>query len=105
MLSMENKIFSWSDKKNLENIKKHGISFPEAAPVFLDPYMVIRHDEEHSTITEIRWKGIGVLNNALLLAVIFTENQKDEVRLISVREATKKEKEDYSENIHRIFGT
>ena len=105
MFSLENKIFSWTDKKNLENMKKHGISFPEAAPVFLDPYMVIRHDETHSSIAETRWKGIGVLDNIFLLTVIFTENQKDEVQLISVRKATKKEKEDYSENIRRIFGT
>ena len=101
---LETKTFSWPDDKNRENIKKHGISFPEAAPVFLDPYLVIRHDDAHSTMKETRWKGIGVLGNNLLLAIIFTENKENVVRLISVRETSKKEKEDYSENIRYIFG-
>ena len=102
---LETKTISWSDGKNRENIKKHGLSFHEAAPVFLDPYLVIRHDEAHSTMEETRWKGIGVLCNALLLAIIFTEEKENVLRLISAREATKKEKEDYSENIRYIFGT
>jgi len=53
---------------------------------------------------ETRWKGIGALNNDLLLAFIFSEEKENVIRLISVREATKKEKEDYRENIRRIFG-
>ena len=104
MLSLENKIFSWSNKKNQENKKKHGISFQEAIPVFLDPYLIVWYDQVHSTLEETRWKGIGMLNNALLLAIIFTEYQENEVWLISAREASIKEKEDYSENIRRIFG-
>jgi uncharacterized DUF497 family protein len=103
VLSLENKSFSWSDEKNRENIKKHGLSFQEAAPVFLDPYLVIRHDDAHSAMEETRWKGIGILGNDLLLAVIFVEDE-NEVRFISAREASKKEKEDYSENIRLIFG-
>ena len=104
MLSLETKTFSWSDYKNRENIKKHGLSFREAVAVFLDPYLVIQHDEAHSTIEETRWKGIGVLGNDILLSIIFTEEKENIVRLISAREATKKEKEYYSENIRYIFG-
>jgi uncharacterized DUF497 family protein len=105
VLSLEKKTFSWSNDKNRENIKKHGISLQEAAPVFLDPFLVVRHDEVHSTMEETRWRGIGILNNALLLAVIFTEGKGDVVRVISAREASKKEKENYRENIRHIFGT
>ena len=101
---LETKIFSWSDEKNRENIKKHGLSFQEASPVFLDPYLVIRHDEAHSSMKETRWKGIGVLGNNLLLAIIFVEEKEHIIRLISARKATKKEKENYSENIRYIFG-
>ena len=104
MLSLETKIFSWSDDKNRENIKKHGLSFQEAAPVFLDPFLIVRHDEAHSTMEETRWKGIGVLNNKILLAVIFTEENENIVRIISAREASRKEKENYRENIGSIFG-
>jgi len=104
VLSLENKSFSWSNDKNRENIRKHGLSLQEAVPVFLDPYLIIRHDEAHSSMEETRWKGIGMLGNELLLAVIFTEDE-NEVRFISARKAIKKEKEDYRENISRIFGT
>ena len=105
MFSLETKTFSWSNDKNRENIKKHGISFQEAIPVFLDPYLIIRYDEVHSTLEETRWKGIGVLGNDLLLAIVFSEGKENVVRLISAREASKKEKEDYRENIHQIFGS
>ena len=104
MLSLETKTFYWSKNKNQDNIKKHGLSFQEAAPVFLDPYLIILHDEAHSSMEETRWKGIGALNNELLLAIIFTEDKEDVIRLISARETTKKEKEDYCENIRQIFG-
>ena len=105
MLSLENKTFSWSDEKNQINIKKHGLSLQEAVLVFLDPYLVVRHDDAHSTLEETRWKGIGVLGNDILLAVVFSEMSENEIRLISAREASKKEKEDYRENIGQIFGT
>ena len=105
MLSLENKTFTWSKDKNRDNIKNHRLSFREAAPVFLDPYLVVLHDQAHSTMEETRWKGIGVLHNDLLLSIIFSEEKEDVIRLISAREATKKEKEDYRENINRIFGT
>ena len=105
MLSLETKTFSWSPSKNREKIKKHGLSFQEAVPVFLDPFLVIRHDEFHSTLEETRWKGIGLLHNDLLLAIIFTEQKDDVIRLISAREASKTEKEHYRENIRHFFGT
>ena len=104
MLSVETKTFTWADDKNRENIKKHGLSFQEAVLVFIDPYLVLRYDETHSTAGEMRWKGIGVVGNDLLLAVVFKEDSENELRLISARKASKKEKEDYRENIGQIFG-
>ena len=105
MFSLENKTFFWTPEKDKKNIKKHGLSFKEAVLVFLDPYLVIRYDELHSSLEETRWKGIGVLGNDILLSVIFTEVGENELWLISAREASDKEKEDYSENIGQIFGT
>ena len=104
MFTLEGKTFTWSDDKNRVNMKKHGLSFEEAVLVFLDPYMVVRYDDAHSSRNETRWKGIGVLGNDILLAVIFSEYRNDELRLISARKASKKEKENYGENIRQIFG-
>jgi uncharacterized DUF497 family protein len=54
MFSLLDKKFTWSNKKNLENIKNHGIALPEAAPVFLDPYLVVVYDGAHSSLEEMR---------------------------------------------------
>jgi uncharacterized DUF497 family protein len=104
LLSLETKTFSWSYDKDRKNTKKHGLSFKEAVPVFLDPFLILRYDEDHSAIEETRWKGIGILQNNLLLAIVFTEEKENVIRLISAREASKKEKEDYYENVRQIFG-
>jgi uncharacterized DUF497 family protein len=105
MFSLENKEFSWSNEKNKDNIRKHGMALSEAAPVFLDPYIIIAYDGAHSSLDEVRWKGIGLLGNALLISVVFTEETDNHIHLISAREASPKEKESYRENIGRIFGT
>ena len=40
--------FEWDEKKNKTNIKKHGISFPEASTVFLDDNAIMFDDDVHS---------------------------------------------------------
>ncbi|MCL2093601.1 MAG: BrnT family toxin [Treponema sp.] len=97
--------FTWEEEKNQLNLEKHGLSFQEAVPVFLDPYFVVVYDEAHSSIEETRWKGIGALGDTILLSTIFSEVSETELKLISARKATKKEKEDYIENIRQIFGS
>ena len=41
-------IFEWDEGKNLENIKKHNVSFMTAQRAFLDKNRVILEDEKHS---------------------------------------------------------
>ncbi len=40
--------FEWDETKNRSNINKHGISFQDAVTVFLDPFALSSHNEEHS---------------------------------------------------------
>ena len=40
--------FDWDENKNRINIKKHGISFEEAAFIFSDFNAISLFDEEHS---------------------------------------------------------
>jgi uncharacterized DUF497 family protein len=47
--------FEWDEKKNLENIRKHGISFETAQDAFLDMQRIIAKDTEHSTVKESRY--------------------------------------------------
>ena len=89
--------FEWDNQKAERNKIKHGIGFEEAETVFSDPLAVIFNDEWHST-TEEREIIIGLSNDDRLLLVCFTERTGG-IRLISAREVTKKERQDYEENV------
>ena len=89
--------FEWDNQKAERNKIKHDISFDEAETVFSDPLAVIFNDEWHST-TEEREIIIGLSNDDRLLLVCFTERTGG-IRLISAREVTKKERQDYEENV------
>ena len=41
--------FEWNEAKNLENMRKHGVSFYEAQHAFLDENRVIAEDLSHSS--------------------------------------------------------
>ena len=40
--------FEWDPRKAAANLKKHGISFEEAATVFRDPLSATARDPDHS---------------------------------------------------------
>ena len=84
-------IVEWDDNKAELNFKKHGIRFRVAARVFLDENRIDEFDEEHSDYEERR-KVIGMVEN--ILFVVYTE-RGEKLRLISARNATRREKEDY----------
>ncbi len=70
--------FEWDDRKNLENQKKHDISFEEAQYTFLDTNRLILKDEKHSH-TEERFFCIGVLQKGIV-TVRFTM-RKNKIRI------------------------
>ena len=84
-------VVEWDDEKNQKNFKKHGIYFEDAARIFLDDDKIDEFDEIHSDF-EDRYKVIGRVRN--ILAVIYTE-RGEKLRLISARQATKKEEAQY----------
>jgi len=55
--------FEWDEKKNLENIRKHGLDFTDARQVFQNPVLVKLDDRED--YGEDRWIGIGTMPNGL----------------------------------------
>ena len=87
--------FEWDQNKAAFNFSKHGISFGEAKTVFNDPLYVDFFDPDHS-YNEHRYIIIGQSINNRLLLVAYTE-RKNKIRLISVREATGRERKDYEE--------
>ena len=90
-IEIEGLIIEWDDNKAALNWKKHKIYFEDAARVFLDDNRIDEFDEEHSDFEERR-KVIGMVENVLF--VVYTE-RGEKLRLISARNATRKEKEDY----------
>jgi len=91
--------FEWDTKKEKSNIEKHKVSFEQAVYVFSDVYSLSLFDEEHSK-DEDRWILLGKSLNEVILVVVHTFRDKDGieiVRIISARNATKKEQKIYNE--------
>lgn len=87
--------FEWDEFKAENNEQKHGISFNEAQTAFYDENARLRYDSEHS-IDEERYILLG-MSSSLRLLVVSHLYQKDIelVRIISVRKATKRERQQY----------
>jgi uncharacterized protein len=90
--------FEWDSRKARSNIRKHGVTFIEAASVFADPLARIFDDPDHSA-EESREIIIGRSATGKLLLVCFSEALEDQVRIVSARRATKREQQDYEENV------
>lgn len=82
--------FEWDSKKAKQNLKKHRVSFEEAATVFYDPYTATFDDPDHSD-EEYRYLTIGFSSRNRLLIVSHTERGNC-LRIISARTATKHER-------------
>jgi uncharacterized DUF497 family protein len=92
--------FDWDPAKATSNLAKHGVSFEDAMPVFLDPLALSRPDED-SGIGEERWVTMGQGHDGKLLVVVHTHGEIADdivaVRIISVRRPTKRETRQYEE--------
>lgn len=81
--------------KAAANLKKHKVSFEEAASVFGDPMAYTFADPDHS-LGEERWLMFGASRMSRVLAVIFT-HRRAKYRIISARLATRQERKIYEE--------
>ena len=87
--------FSWDERKNKTNQKKHGISFEEAQTVFFDENAIEYYDPDNSE-DEDRFLMLGLSYRIRVLVVSYCLREEgDEIRIISSRKATKKEQEIY----------
>jgi uncharacterized DUF497 family protein len=87
--------FEWDERKADQNRKKHGVSFEEASTVFGDPLSRTIPDPLHSE-GEDRFVMLGESHGRRLLVVAFTERGPN-IRIISARKATRRERKDYEE--------
>jgi uncharacterized protein len=75
--------FEWSARKAAANLRKHRVSFEEAATVFGDPLGRIVPDPRHS-LGEERFALLGLSKERRLLSVMYAERE-DVIRIISAR--------------------
>ncbi len=87
--------FEWDPRKAARNLKKHKVSFIEAATVFGDPLSVTVADPGHS-IGEHRYLTVGLSNRHRALIVAHAD-RGDRIRIISARRLTSKERGAYEE--------
>jgi len=85
--------FTWDPKKAASNLKKHGVSFPEAASMFADPLAAMLED----ALDPERAILVGESEKGRVLLVVFIEQSEDMIRIISARRATSHERKRYEE--------
>jgi len=85
----------WDPIKARANLKKHRVSFEEAATVLSDPMGATGPDPDHS-IYEERYITFGVSEEGRLLVVSHTE-ENENIKIISARKASKGERKLYEE--------
>jgi uncharacterized protein len=86
--------FEWDVAKSQANVRKHGVTFMEAARAFLDPFAV---DLPDLTNPE-RLVLLGMTMPERLLCVVYTERTSSgRLRIISARRATRHEQKNYQE--------
>ena len=89
--------FTWDLAKAAINERKHGVSFEEAKTSFYDDNARLDHDPDHSD-DEDRFILLGMSFKLRILVVCHCYRANDtEIRLISARKATKKERLQYEE--------
>ena len=78
------------------NLKKHGVHFAEAEMVLQDQMALTIEDPD--TAGEQRWITMGADSMARILLVVYTY-RIDQARVISVRKASRQEREKYHAQI------
>lgn len=87
--------FEWDPEKAKRNLKKHQVSFNEAATVFGDHLSMTFCDPDHS-VDENRYITVGSSRLGKLLIVAHTDRD-NRIRIISARKATRRERKFYEE--------
>jgi uncharacterized DUF497 family protein len=92
--------FEWDPAKNASNLRKHGVSFEEAAQVFRNPLYLSWKDRVQDG--EQRWQACGEVEGLCMLIVAHTISEElqdgieiEVVRIISARRAEPKERRRY----------
>jgi len=84
----------WDASKAKSNIRKHRVTFDEAATCLLDPMALVVEDPDAEG--EQRFILIGVSTNLRLITVCYALPDDDTIRIISARKPTAREEASYA---------
>lgn len=88
--------FEWDEKKNRENIRKHGFDFSDAWEIFQGP--LVSDLDLLTDYGEDRWIVIGLLGSRTAV-VTFVMRGTQTIRIISLRKASRHERKKFEEEI------
>ena len=89
--------FEWDLRKARLNLAKHGVGFEEASTIFDDLLSLTIPDPDHS-LAEERYITLGRAFTSKLFVVVHTD-RSDNIRIISARRASRRERKFYEETI------
>lgn len=89
--------FVWDQRKNRDNIRKHGIDFRDVPDMFNHP-MLVRLDTRQD-YGEDRWIGVGLLKSIVAVVIYIEWLDEETIRIISARKATGHEKDEYCKRV------
>jgi len=85
--------FQWDPAKARANRRKHGVGFPDAVGAFEDP-LALTGEDSHPTEDRFATLGLDFLGRLVLVSWTW---RGDDIRLISARLATPRERRQYQE--------
>jgi uncharacterized DUF497 family protein len=88
--------FEYDASKSESNRKKHGITFKQAELIWSGDHPVISRRDNRLEYGEARFQAIGLLPNLICIVVVYTLRNRA-IRIISARQAEKREREFYYE--------
>lgn len=91
--------FQWDEGNSTKNSIKHNVSIPEIEEGFFTKPLLFADDEAHSE-TEARWHLLTSARSGRVLLIVFTV-RKYLIRVISARDANKKERAIYEKEKKR----
>jgi uncharacterized DUF497 family protein len=85
--------FEWDPGKARSNLRKHGVSFTEAAECFADPLAIDYIDKANAGRSVL----VGQSRRHRLVITVYVEKRDDVIRIVSARCASRSERKRYEE--------
>jgi len=88
-------VIAWDEAKRRANLRRHGFDFVDAEKVFAG--VTYTYKDDRLAYGERRFVTLGLLRE-IVVSIVHTEDG-DHIHVISMRKATKREREIYFESI------